>query len=596
MIFWLFCIVLTALGVYLVLRPLIQPQAHVTGDVAADLSIYRDQLDEIVRDRDRGLLSEEEAEAARLEISRRILQLDEKRRAAKGGDAGQTGGFQHSRLAVATAVAIVVIAGGGYVWVGSPGMQDNPRAERLRADPSYQEADELVARVEERLKANPNDARGWDVIAPVYLKRRDYKKATVAFERAISLNGETDRRLTQYAEALLGASGGHVTAGAKEIFERLLKKRPGYLPARFWIGVWHEQNGDTSEAQKLYANLLQDPNMIEPLRGIVNKRLAAVGGKPPANVAQSSQPAANTNAGGSAPAISREARQEIAQLSPEQRNQRIHQMVEGLANRLRSDGGTLQDWQRLIRSYSVLGNREKALAALADARKALAGSPADIKALDQFANQLTPGQPASPDTAKGPAPSPEARQELAQMSPEQRNQRIHQMVEGLATRLRENGGDVQDWLRLIRSYAVLRDREKTVAAIADARKALAKSEADLQTIDAFAARLGLGPQGSSDAAKGPAPSQAAREEIAKLSPEQRNQRIHQMVDGLANRLRTSGGTVQEWQRLVRSYVVLGDRSKAMAALAEAKKALASSEADIKALDASAARLGLTGQN
>ena len=54
---------------------------------------------------------------------------------------------------------------------------------------------------------------------------------------------------------------------AAEIFERLLKKRPGYLPARFWIGVWHEQNGDTSEAQKLYANLLQDPNMIEPLRG-----------------------------------------------------------------------------------------------------------------------------------------------------------------------------------------------------------------------------------------------------------------------------------------------------------------------------------------
>ena len=179
------------------------------------------------------------------------------------------------------------------------------------------------------------------------------------------------------------------------------------------------------------------------------------------------------------------------------------------------------------------------------------------------------------------------------MSPEQRNQRIHQMVEGLANRLREDGGDVQDWLRLIRSYAVLRDREKAVAAIADARKALAKSEEDVKAIDAFAAQIGLGPGGSTNAAKGPAPPRAAREEMARLSPEQRNQRIRQMVEGLASRLRSDGGNVQEWQRLIRSYVVLGDKDNARAALAEAKKALAKSEADVKAIEASAARLGLT---
>ena len=409
MIFWIFCFLLTAIGIYLVLRPLLAPQADASGEVAADLSIYRDQLDEITRDRDRGLLSEEEAEAARLEISRRILQLDEKRRAATGSDTKTAGQRQHGKLAAVTAVAIVAIAGGGYAWVGSPGMDDRPRAERLRADPAHQQAEELVARVEERLKSNPDDARGWDVVAPVYLKRRDYKKAVVAYERAIALNGEDDRRLTQYAEALLGAAGGQVTAGAKEIFERLLKLRPDYLPAQFWIGVWHEQNGDRKSAQKFYEDLLKHPNMIEPMRGIVNKRLIAVGGKPPAKVAQRPQPA--SDAGRSAPAISREARQELAQLSPDQRNQRINQMVEGLANRLRTDGGSLQDWQRLIRSYTVLGNKEKALAAVADARKALASSAADVSALDQFASSLGLSQSGSSETAKGPAPSPEARQE-----------------------------------------------------------------------------------------------------------------------------------------------------------------------------------------
>ena len=146
---------------------------------------------------------------------------------------------------------------------------------------------------------------------------------------------------------------------------------------------------------------------------------------------------------------------------------------------------------------------------------------------------------------------------------------------------------------LIRSYAVLRDREKAVAAIADARKALAKSEDDVKAIDAFAAQIGLGPGGSTnaakaDTAKGPAPSRAAREQMAKLSPEQRNQRIRQMVEGLADRLRSDGGDVQAWQRLIRSYVVLGDKDNAMTALSDAKKALASSEADVKAIEASAA--------
>ena len=85
---------------------------------------------------------------------------------------------------------------------------------------------------------------------------------------------------------------------------------------------------------------------------------------------------------------------------------------------------------------------------MTDARKALAGSASDVSTLDQFAGSLGLGQSGASETAKGPAPSPEARKEIAQMSPEQRKQRIHQMVEGLANRLRENGGDVQEWLRL----------------------------------------------------------------------------------------------------------------------------------------------------
>jgi cytochrome c-type biogenesis protein CcmH len=86
----------------------------------------------------------------------------------------------------------------------------------------------------------------------------------------------------------------------------------------------------------------------------------------------------------------------------------------------------------------------------------------------------------------GPAPAEDA------AIPEAQRPMIEGMVNRLATRLASNGGNVDDWSRLIRAYAVLHEADKAKAALADAHKALASNANAVASLDALARDLGLG--------------------------------------------------------------------------------------------------------
>ncbi len=75
-------------------------------------------------------------------------------------------------------------------------------------------------------------------------------------------------------------------------------------------------------------------------------------------------------------------------LPPDQRIAMIKGMVERLAERLGKDGSDIEGWLRLVRSYMVLGERERALAAAGDARRALAAEPDKLKRIDELVKGL----------------------------------------------------------------------------------------------------------------------------------------------------------------------------------------------------------------
>ena len=246
-------------------------------------------------------------------------------------------------------------------------MSDQPLASRNVAPRTNGEIEAAVAAVEARLIAKPDDGKGWAVIAPVYMRLERYGDAAHAYAEALRLDGEDPLRRAAYGEALVAAAGGVVTEEARQAFDRALAEQPGQPQARFYLALGAEQDGKKAEAISAYEQLVAGSPPDAPWLGVVRARLAALKGEPAP---------AEASTGASAAAI------------PEAQRPMIEGMVSRLAARLAGNGGNVDEWSRLIRAYAVLHEADKAKAALADARKALAPDPNAVASLDALAHDL----------------------------------------------------------------------------------------------------------------------------------------------------------------------------------------------------------------
>ena len=193
MVPWFLLAALTAIVLFSLLRPLIAARVESRAPEAFDAAIYRDQLAEIASDRARGLIGDTEAEAARIEIARRLLSADESAGAA--GRAKTSSGIAKAAILIVGA-AIPLLSLGLYLTYGSPRLPDQPLTARLEDPANEQNIDALVARVEARLRAHPDEGEGWEAIAPVYLRAGRYSDAAEAYARAIRLLGPSPKLLS----------------------------------------------------------------------------------------------------------------------------------------------------------------------------------------------------------------------------------------------------------------------------------------------------------------------------------------------------------------------------------------------------------------
>ncbi|MFP3920137.1 MAG: c-type cytochrome biogenesis protein CcmI [Dichotomicrobium sp.] len=372
MILWAILAVLTALVIAAVCLPLVRPSGKQNAATQSDAEIYKAQLAEIEEERGRGLISASEAEAARLEVSRRLLRTED-----KGGDSpdARRQSRQNDWAIGAITVAIPALALGGYLALGSPMLPQQPYAERNERPPAAQRVAELVRQVEARLEKHPEDGEGWDVIAPVYLRQKRYHDAVFAFQRALNLNGENAARLEGLGEALALRDDGQVGEKARFAFSRALVRNPDSLKARFWLAMSDEQNGEFEEAAEAYKAIMRDSPEDAPWRAMVGTRLAAV--------RQQLDPARAR-----APELPPEAMRSAESMSPEERVAMIENMVAGLAKRLEADGSDLEGWLRLMRAYKVLGKPSEAEQAAASARENFKGNATALERIDTAARQL----------------------------------------------------------------------------------------------------------------------------------------------------------------------------------------------------------------
>lgn len=456
--------------VILIALPLISGRSSATDRDATDAEVFRDQLAEIDRDLARGTIDESEAEGARVEISRRLLNATQRAKRsgalmpAPRGSSGMIAGMLIMGLPAAGAVL--------YLAVGSPGAEDRPFAAREATQqtrvasaqttrPSQIEAESritddmrapveqdpeyvgLVNRLEETLARRPDDAQGQRLLANGLMRLGRWVEARKAYERLIEIaEAPIDPEVrANMAEAMILAAGGYVSPEAEEAIDAALAGDPNSAMARYYSGLALRQGGRVDEAIATWEALRQDSPADAPYMQWLNMMLA-----------ETVEAQRETASGPS--------QEDIAaanDMTAEDRSTMIQGMVDRLAARLAERGGSPQEWGQLIASYATLEQPERAEKALLDAMSAYPEGPShdSLMALAASLNVAGAEAPAPSTAPQAPGPTAEDIAAAQQMSAGDRAQMIEGMVQRLEERLLSDGGLAEDWLRLIRSYAQL---------------------------------------------------------------------------------------------------------------------------------------------
>jgi cytochrome c-type biogenesis protein CcmH len=450
MALWFIFLVMTVTALAAIILPLVFGRKITPG--GSDTAVYKDQLSEIARDLESGLIGAKEADAARIEVSLRLLRAAELSQTAQYSSPDAKLSVRRlAALAIASAL-LPTLTGGLYLRLGSPiAASIGKVVEQSRADSDDAIVEPMVTEVEAYLKEVPDDGRGWETLAPIYMRMGRYEDAVRAWQNTIAILGDNADREENLGESIVATADGAVTKEARTAFDRVRSMDPENVPARFYAGLAAKQDGRRDEAARIWRDLVAVSSPNTEWADTVRDALAGLD-EPSAAATGEAQPLAD---------------QQVAM---------IKLMVDGLAERLKVDGQDLDGWLRLVRSYNVLNDRDKAASAVADARNAFVRNPEKLakledglKAANRSAERLSRGEieeRASIGTAR-----------------EHDNVTMQVTVDRLAERLEKEGGNPDGWFMLVRSYETLGEHDKALKAIARARRAFGSDSERLSYFD-----------------------------------------------------------------------------------------------------------------
>ena len=378
--FWvLACLIIAGVAAVMV-RASMGTHLNKTDGAASDVQVYRDQLNEVARDAARGVLAEAEAEAVRLEVSRRLLDADQR---AQVRDEHAPG---NRRLAAGIIIATLFAGGVGiYLTQGAPGKPGLPMNSRLAAleavaqnRPDQIEAEtiaapnlpspeavaegfpELMDRLRAAVKERPADIQGLTLLVRNEARLGNFAAARRAQEQLLAAKGAevTASDLAAMIEIMVFSAGGYVSPEAEEHVLRLLARDPGNRTGRYFLGLLNVQIGRPDLAFPIWRDLLETSKENEPWVPVLRAGIVDV--------------AARAGVTYEPPAIRGPTAAEIEaaeDMEAEDRDAMIRGMVEGLAARLAQEGGGPEEWAQLVRSLVVLGEEQRARNVYAEAKK-----------------------------------------------------------------------------------------------------------------------------------------------------------------------------------------------------------------------------------
>ncbi len=468
MSFWIAALALLACAGFWLARPLLRRGDILLTESQQSLSIYRDQIDEVSRDAASGLIDVAEAEEARREIELRAL------RAAGRMDAGVAVAKRQTPLAAGIAALICAGSLGGYLALGEPGQKDQPLAARQAATEARLAELKQTRAPAVADSATTTDQAGFDDFDVAWAEAEgaaaegDYARAAEAYRRAAAASNDRPDVVSAYAEALTLANGNKVPPGARLAFQQVLARDPANPRARYYAALAKAQEQDFEGALIDWLALLQDSSpeaSWTPLviRDVTN--MARFLERDPADVL---------------PAwviMMQDA--EAFPLTP---------------NRVAAPADA-SGWESRIEAAIAMaegGDVAGALAALDAMAADYAGAPFLLAQIDAARDKVigtADGAQQTAATRRGPTEEQVAA--ASALSTDEQNEMIRGMVDGLAARLQNDPSDVDGWLMLIRSYAVLQDVSAAENAVRTGAAAFPEDSAQRAQISRLAAELGL---------------------------------------------------------------------------------------------------------
>ncbi len=259
---WLFGFIVALLIVVALLftvLPLVRSSSDKAGLERRELniSIYKDQMNELEVDLEQGTLTEAEKQKARHELESRLLDDVE-----QGGGVVATENSQPSKkTAIILTVAVPVLAIYMYQFLGSPdGMKPQSQqvaGESAEGDHSVtaDQIETMVAGLAEKLKTNPDDLDGWIMLARSYSALKRYAQASFAFAQATKLSPTDPNLLVDYADALAMANNESLEGSPTSLVQRALEINPDHQKGLWLMGTGEFDQGNFQSAVQYWRKL-----------------------------------------------------------------------------------------------------------------------------------------------------------------------------------------------------------------------------------------------------------------------------------------------------------------------------------------------------
>ncbi len=261
LLFLILVALMIAVVLSVVLRPLLAKRANAEPVVDAsgqsNVDALRIELAEARRDQKLGLLSEASLAEAERELETRVL--------AESHQALNPTAPRYKRTALTLGLLLPVLAVGGYAAVGSPAAVV-PEIARPSAAPAPsvadQQMDELFKLAEERLAKEPNDVKGWLLLARAKASVGLFDGAIKAYEKAAALDPKDSEMWSDYADSAAGLSQGKMDGKPIELINKSLALDGKNIKALLLRGTWEIQNNDFPAAERSFtlAKSLTEPN------------------------------------------------------------------------------------------------------------------------------------------------------------------------------------------------------------------------------------------------------------------------------------------------------------------------------------------------